>query len=59
MDAIATATKGIDLAEYDRNRLIRTVDNALVWAVVEHDMPVLRRECARLLEQQSGDRDFG
>lgn len=31
-----------------RNQLTHeyaTVDDALVWAVVEHDVPVLRREC--------------
>jgi uncharacterized protein with HEPN domain len=94
-DAITVAVRGVDLAEYERNRLVRssverefiiigeavaalariapgtfeaitrarrivdfrnrltheypTVDNALVWAIVEHDVPVLRRECAALL----------
>ncbi len=35
-----------------RNQLAHeypTVDDALVWGVVEHDVPVLRRECSELL----------
>lgn len=31
----------------------RTVDDALVWAIVETDVPVLRRECAELIDQRS------
>jgi uncharacterized protein with HEPN domain len=95
-DAIATAVRGLDVAAYQANRLVRssverefiiigeaiaalsrvapdtfgaitharrivdfrnqltheypTVDDALVWAIVETDVPVLRRECAALLE---------
>jgi uncharacterized protein with HEPN domain len=40
-----------------RNQLTHeypTVDDALVWAIVEHDVPVLRRECAALLAAADG-----
>jgi uncharacterized protein with HEPN domain len=96
-DAITVAGAGLDLASYERNRLVRssierefiiigeaiaalariapeifgaitrarrvvnfrnrltheyaTVDDALVWAIVEHDVPLLRRECAAFLER--------
>lgn len=36
-----------------RNQLTHsypTVDDAIVWAIVEHDVPVLRQECKALLE---------
>ena len=36
-----------------RNQLTHeypAVDDALVWAIVQNDVPVLRRECAALLE---------
>ena len=95
-DAIASAVRGLDVAAYQANRLVRssverefiivgeaiaalarvavdtfdvitharrivdfrnqltheypTVDDALVWAIVETDVPVLRHECAALLE---------
>jgi uncharacterized protein with HEPN domain len=98
-DAIEFAVRGLDLAAYHSNRLVRssverefiiigeamaalsraapesfasvtharrivdfrnqltheypTVDDALVWAIVENDVPVLRRECAELLQQAS------
>jgi len=94
-DAIAHAVRGLDLARYESNRLVRssverefiiigeaaatlariapgvfdsitrarrivdfrnqltheypTVDDALVWAIVEHDVPLLHRECTSLL----------
>jgi uncharacterized protein with HEPN domain len=47
-DAITRARRIVDF----RNQLTHeypTVDNALVWAIVEHDVPVLRRECAVLI----------
>ncbi len=47
-DAITRARRIVDF----RNQLAHeypTVDNALVWAIVEHDVPVLRRECAVLI----------
>ena len=31
------------------------VDDALVWAIVEKDVPVLRRECSSLLESAGGE----
>lgn len=37
-----------------RNQLTHeypTVDNAIVWAIVEHDIPVLRRECTSLIQR--------
>lgn len=30
----------------------RAVDDALVWAIVETDVPILRRECAELIDRQ-------
>lgn len=96
-DAISAAVRGLDLAGYEGNRLVRssvepefiiigeaatalarvapeafdaitrarrivdfrnrltheyaTVDDALVWAIVEHDVPMLRRECAALIQR--------
>ena len=83
-DAITVAVRGLTLAGYESNRLVRssverefiiigeavaalariapeafdaitrarrTVDDALVWAIVEHDVPVLRRECAALIRR--------
>ena len=46
--AITRARRIVDF----RNQLTHeyaTVDDALVWAVVEHDVPVLRRECEALI----------
>lgn len=37
-----------------RNQLTHqypTVDDAIVWAIVEHDVPVLRRECIEFLQR--------
>ncbi len=94
-DAIVCAVRGLDVAGYQANRLVRsaverefiiigeamaalsrtdpqtfgsitharrivdfrnqltheypTVDDALVWAIVERDVPVLHRECSALL----------
>jgi uncharacterized protein with HEPN domain len=48
-DAITRARRIVDF----RNQLTHeypAVDDALVWAVVEHDVPVLRRECAALIQ---------
>ena len=96
-DAITVAVRGLDLAAYEGNRLVRTsverefiiigeaagalariapeifdaitrarrivdfrnqltheypaVDDALVWAIAERDVPVLRRECATLIQR--------
>jgi uncharacterized protein with HEPN domain len=49
-NAITRARRIVDF----RSRLTRqypTVDNALVWAIVGHDVPVLRRECAALIQK--------
>ena len=100
-EAIATAVKGLDLAKYERNRLVRssverefiligeaiaalarhtpdlldqitqarriidfrnqltheypTVDHGIVWAIIEHDVPVLRRECAGLIQSRTSE----
>jgi uncharacterized protein with HEPN domain len=94
-DAIAVAVSGIELGDYEANRLIRssverefiiigeamaalfrvapstfdsitrarrivdfrnqltheypTVDNSLVWAIIEHDVPLLRKESMMLM----------
>lgn len=47
-NAISRARRIVDF----RNQLTheyRTVDDALVWAIVETDVPILRRECADLM----------
>lgn len=49
-DAITLARRVVDF----RNQLTHeypTVDDALVWAIVGHDVPVLRRECAALIQR--------
>ena len=49
-DAITRARRIVDF----RNQLTHeyaAVDDALVWAVVEHDVLVLRRECAALIQR--------
>lgn len=49
-DAITHARRIVDF----RNQLTHeypTVDDALVWAIVDHDVPVLRRECASLMQR--------
>jgi uncharacterized protein with HEPN domain len=48
--AITQARRIVDF----RNQLTHeypTVDDALVWAIVETDVPVLRRECAELIKR--------
>jgi uncharacterized protein with HEPN domain len=35
------------------------VDDALVWAIVEHDIPVLRRECAALIHSIAAEDEAG
>jgi uncharacterized protein with HEPN domain len=45
-------TRGRRIVDF-RNQLTHaypTVDDALVWAIVEHDVPLLRRECDALLQ---------
>jgi len=49
-DAITQARRIVDF----RNQLTHeypTVDDAVVWAIVERDVPVLRRECAALIQR--------
>ena len=104
-DAITDAVKNLDLAAYERNRLVRssverefiiigeaaaalahvalvvfnaitrarrivdfrnqltheysTVDDAIVWAIAEHDVPILRRECTSLLGRLTGEDEAG
>lgn len=56
-DAITRARRIVDF----RNQLTHeypVVDDALVWAVAERDVPVLRRECAALI-QRAGPPDTG
>ena len=57
-DAITRARRIVDF----RNQLTHeyaAVDDALVWAVVEHDVPVLRRECAALIQRVAPADDAG
>ncbi len=57
-DAITRARRIVDF----RNQLTHeypAVDDALVWAVVEHDVPVLRRECAALIQSAAPADDAG
>jgi uncharacterized protein with HEPN domain len=47
-DSISRARRIVDF----RNQLTHeypTVDNALVWAIIEHDVPVLRKESVTLM----------
>jgi uncharacterized protein with HEPN domain len=54
--AISRARRVVDF----RNLLTHaygSVDDAVVWAVVETDVPILRRECARLIGRRSPEPD--
>ena len=54
-EAITHARRIVDF----RNQLTHeypTVDDAIVWAIVETDVPVLRRECATFLDSANGER---
>ncbi|MDY7033398.1 MAG: HepT-like ribonuclease domain-containing protein [Thermodesulfobacteriota bacterium] len=47
-DSITRARRIVDF----RNQLTHeypTVDNALVWAIIEHDVPLLRKESMMLM----------
>jgi uncharacterized protein with HEPN domain len=49
----AAITRARRIVEF-RNRLTHaypTVDDALVWAIVETDVPVLRKECAEIMKR--------
>ena len=48
-DSITRARRVVDF----RNQLTHeypTVDDAIVWAIIEHDVPILRRECTSLIK---------
>ncbi|MFC1529517.1 DUF86 domain-containing protein [Gemmatimonadota bacterium] len=52
-DTFAAITKARRIVDF-RNQLTHeypTVDDALVWAVVETDVPILLKECSGLLSQ--------
>jgi len=52
-DEYAAITKALRIVDF-RNRLTHeysTVDDEFVWAIVAHDVPVLRAECQTLLER--------
>lgn len=56
--AITRARRIVDF----RNQLThqyRTVDDALVWAIVETDVPVLRRECTGLIARHTSRDEEG
>jgi uncharacterized protein with HEPN domain len=59
-EPFAAITRGRRIVEF-RNQLTHeypTVDDALVWAIAETDVPVLRRECAELINRSvSTDED--
>jgi uncharacterized protein with HEPN domain len=45
-----------------RNQLTHaypTVDDAVVWAIVQHDVSVLRRECAALIQSVAPNDEAG
>ncbi len=55
-DAITRARRIVDF----RNQLTheyRTVDNAVVWAIIEHDVPLLRRECQELFQRYTPEEE--
>lgn len=57
-DAITRARRIVDF----RNPLTHeypAVDDAVVWAIAERDVPVLRRECAALIQRISPAGDPG
>jgi len=59
-DTFASITQSRRIVDF-RNQLTHqypTVDDAIVWAIIEHDVPVLRRECVELL-QRLGPEDEG
>ena len=56
-DTFGAITKARRIVDF-RNQLTHeypTVDDALVWAIVETDVPVLLKECSELLSQVSTD----
>ncbi|MHB9116157.1 MAG: HepT-like ribonuclease domain-containing protein [Thermoleophilia bacterium] len=63
-DAVAVTLKGVDLGAYESNRIVgfrnqlvhdyAAIIDATVWAIASHDAPVLRSECAALIEELLG-----
>ncbi len=52
-ESFAAITRARRIVDF-RNQLTHeypTVDDALVWAIIETDVPVLQRECAGLLKR--------
>jgi len=57
-DAITRARRIVDF----RNQLTHeypTVDDALVWAIVQHDVPILRQECEALIQDVGPNDEVG
>lgn len=57
--AFESISRGRRIVDF-RNQLAHqyaTVDNAIVWAIAENDVPVLRRECAEILNRISQAND--
>jgi uncharacterized protein with HEPN domain len=55
-DLFESITRARRIVDF-RNQLTHqyvTVDNALVWAIIDHDVPVLRRESGELMERAIG-----
>jgi uncharacterized protein with HEPN domain len=56
-EAFADITHARRIVDF-RNQLTHeypAVDDAVVWLIAEHDVPVLRRECAALLAAAGGE----
>ena len=52
-DTFASITQSRRIVDF-RNQLTHqypTVDDAIVWAIIEHDVPVLHHECVELLQR--------
>jgi uncharacterized protein with HEPN domain len=57
-DAITRARRIVDF----RNQLTHeypTVDDAITWTIVVHDVPVLRHESASLIQRVTGEDEVG
>ena len=60
-DTFASITKARRIVDF-RNQLTheyQTVDDALVWAIVETDVTVLLQECSQILAQIGSDSEEG
>ncbi len=56
-EAFAAITRARRIVDF-RNQLTHgypNVDDALVWAIVETDVPVLRKECAQLIKRTASE----